>query len=389
MYAYCDVDEPTVLRVRRAINEGRIKPYASGRIPILMGLQGEEGFPRKGYIDFVNNQVNPTTGSILIRGVFDNPLPPGGRRLVDARHVRADPTADRATASGPAGHRSRHSVGPGFEVRLRARRPEQGPSRRVNVGPAGKRRTASHPAEFPANNWSANEGLRPDDLVVVGALQQVRPNQDVQPEPVPMPALEGHAVTGTVLAALSAQGADADLGESSLTYTWSATRLPEGAAPPAFSVNDNNAAKHTAATLSKAGTYDFTVTIADSGHLSVTSSVSLAVPQTLKTIMVSPATAGVNPGATQQFTATGYDQFGAELATQPKFAWTTTVGTINEKGLFTAQRSPGSGKVTAGAPAGTRTLGPGAGLIEGTSSVSVTSQPPTVAQPASAVLKAP
>ncbi len=82
IYAYVDVDEPTVLRVRRAINEGTIKPYSSGHIPILMGLPGEKGFPRQGNIDFANNQVNPTTGSILVRGVFDNPLPPGGRRLL-------------------------------------------------------------------------------------------------------------------------------------------------------------------------------------------------------------------------------------------------------------------------------------------------------------------
>ena len=48
MYAYVDVDEPTVLRVRRAINAGQIKPYSAGQIPILMGLQGEEDFPREG-----------------------------------------------------------------------------------------------------------------------------------------------------------------------------------------------------------------------------------------------------------------------------------------------------------------------------------------------------
>ena len=77
IFAYVDVDEPTVLRVRRAINEGRIKAYDREHIPIMMELQGETGYPRKGVIDFVNNQVNPTTGSMLVRGVFDNPLPPG------------------------------------------------------------------------------------------------------------------------------------------------------------------------------------------------------------------------------------------------------------------------------------------------------------------------
>src|SRR5437764_10463269 len=83
MYAYFDVDEPTILRVRKAINEGKIKPRESStRLPVFMGLQGEEGFPHEGDVDFVNNQLNPTTGSILVRGVFPNPKPPGGTRLL-------------------------------------------------------------------------------------------------------------------------------------------------------------------------------------------------------------------------------------------------------------------------------------------------------------------
>ena len=73
MYAYVDVDEPTVLRVRRAINEGQIKPYGTGQIPILMGLQGEEGFPHKGTSTSSTTRSIPTTGSILARGIFANP----------------------------------------------------------------------------------------------------------------------------------------------------------------------------------------------------------------------------------------------------------------------------------------------------------------------------
>jgi multidrug efflux pump subunit AcrA (membrane-fusion protein) len=47
-----------------------------------MGLQGEEGYPHEGTVNFVNNQVDPATGSILVRGVFPNPQPPGGVRLL-------------------------------------------------------------------------------------------------------------------------------------------------------------------------------------------------------------------------------------------------------------------------------------------------------------------
>ena len=48
MYVYFDVDEGTVLRVRRAINEGKIKRYQEGQFPVSMALQGEDGFPQTG-----------------------------------------------------------------------------------------------------------------------------------------------------------------------------------------------------------------------------------------------------------------------------------------------------------------------------------------------------
>src|SRR5262249_57562773 len=57
-------------------------PLRDGMLHVLMGLQGEDGFPHKGTINFVNNQVNPTTGSISVRGVFPNPKPKGGARLL-------------------------------------------------------------------------------------------------------------------------------------------------------------------------------------------------------------------------------------------------------------------------------------------------------------------
>ena len=78
IYAYFDVDEPTVLRVRKAINEGKIIRYMEGKLPVYMGMQGEEGYQHEGTLNFVNNQVNPATGSILVRGVFPNPVPESG-----------------------------------------------------------------------------------------------------------------------------------------------------------------------------------------------------------------------------------------------------------------------------------------------------------------------
>ena len=117
IYAYFDVDEPTFLRVRKAINEGKIKPRESGtKLPVFMGLQGEEGFPHEGEVDFVNNQLNPTTGSILVRGRVPQSQAPERHAAPVSRHVRADSPADRATPSRGAGHRPGRSVRPGDEV---------------------------------------------------------------------------------------------------------------------------------------------------------------------------------------------------------------------------------------------------------------------------------
>ncbi len=148
----------------------------------------------------------------------------------------------------------------------------------------------------------------------------------------------------------SVLGADPG-GESSLTYTWSVTSRPVGAAVPTFSVNTSNAAKNTTAAFTQAGSYTFLVTIADKGGLRATSSVNLVVSQSLTTITVSPGTVTVNAGQSQSFTARAFDQFGLALGNQPTFSWNATAGTITQAGLFTAAQAAGNVTITAAAGA--------------------------------------
>ena len=98
MYAYFEMDEPTLLRIRRAIQDGRMKLPAEGAMKVLMGLQGEDGYPHEGVINFFNNQVNSATGSISLRGVFPNPRPPG-----DVPRVTAAPSACSACPAPSVG----------------------------------------------------------------------------------------------------------------------------------------------------------------------------------------------------------------------------------------------------------------------------------------------
>src|SRR5262249_31335607 len=71
-YAYFDVDERTVLRVRQLIRGGKIKSARDVAWPVFLGLANEDGYPHEGTINFVDNQVNPKVGTLRIRGVFPN-----------------------------------------------------------------------------------------------------------------------------------------------------------------------------------------------------------------------------------------------------------------------------------------------------------------------------
>jgi autotransporter-associated beta strand protein len=177
-------------------------------------------------------------------------------------------------------------------------------------------------------------------------------------------------VTGTTTN-LSVLGADSDGGgESNLTYTWSTTGTPPAAV--SFSVNGTNAAKNTTATLSAAGTYNFLVTITDLGGQSTTSAVNVTVNQTFTSVAVSPSMIALGSGATQQFTATADDQFGAAMTTQPTFTWAVASGVGNidsSSGLYTAPYASGAATVTA--TSGNVTSSPAA--------VTVTDAVPTVA----------
>jgi hypothetical protein len=195
-----------------------------------------------------------------------------------------------------------------------------------------------------------------------------------QPPTVATPAAANpNPVTGNT-AAMSVLGAD-DAGEAALIYTWATTGSPPAAVT--FSPNGTNAAKNSTATFTKAGAYSIQATIKDAKGLTVTSSVNVTVNAMFTSITVSPASASVAAGGTQTFTATGKDQFGTALVSQPSFTWTVTGGgTIGStSGIFTAGAVAG----------GPFTVTAASGAKSGTASVSVfINAPPTVATAASA-----
>lgn len=238
MYAYFDMDEPTLLRIRRAYAEGTIKAPGDdqgdeGDLIVYMGLQGEEGFPHKGIINFVNNRVNSTTGSVTVRGVFPNPhvkkgksaAPKGKSAATDkpaaatGKQAAPEKAAASATAQKP-GQRRRRAVTvasatmPGWGARLlspgmfvRIRLPISEPHQALLIIDRAIQSDQQYKYVYVVNSENKVEyrritagalqpdglrvvtGVKPDEWVVVGGLQRVRPRMEVQPEPGAMPSL--------------------------------------------------------------------------------------------------------------------------------------------------------------------------------------------------------
>lgn len=106
IYVYFEGDEQTYLRYNALARAGTRPSSRDVRNPIYLGLANEDGlFPHKGYMDFVDNQVNPETGTIRARAVFSNKdrfFTPGlfaRLKLVGSGRYRALLVQDRAVGT--------------------------------------------------------------------------------------------------------------------------------------------------------------------------------------------------------------------------------------------------------------------------------------------------
>jgi membrane fusion protein, multidrug efflux system len=66
-------DERAYLHYQALAREGNRESSRDARNPVLVGLSNEEGFPHKGEVDFVDNALDPATGTIRARAILPNP----------------------------------------------------------------------------------------------------------------------------------------------------------------------------------------------------------------------------------------------------------------------------------------------------------------------------
>ena len=165
VYAYFDAGEDAFLKYVRLDREGSRPSSRTHANPVLMGLADDDGYPHHGVMDFVDNRLNPLTGAIRARAVFDNTdrrFTPGlfaRIKLIGSGTYSAVVTPDTAIGT------------------------DQSKKFVLVVGKDNK-------AEFREVHLGAlingmrviRNGLNPGELVVVDGLQRVRPGTPVTPE---------------------------------------------------------------------------------------------------------------------------------------------------------------------------------------------------------------
>jgi RND family efflux transporter MFP subunit len=67
MYAYFDVDDQTWVQIRAQFRQSKLDTPT-----VHLGLTNEKGYPHSGKLDFVDNQIDAGTGTLRMRGIFQN-----------------------------------------------------------------------------------------------------------------------------------------------------------------------------------------------------------------------------------------------------------------------------------------------------------------------------
>lgn len=300
------------------LNEAGVNAALNGTIAVTWGVGSMVG---SDVISVLLQNVNQTT---LVGASSTGGIDPG--LSVSVSPSLATAVNDMVIVGGTAASNATFNVSSGYTKGIESSAFTWGDI-------VGGYKSATGAAETPGVTISTS--MR---LAVLGFV--VKASTNTAPT-VATPAAASPSPATGLTTTLSALGAD-NAGEAALTYTWATTGTPPAAVT--FSANGNNAAKSTLATFTKAGAYNFLVTIRDAGNLTVTSSVSVTVNQTLSTITVTPANPSVTVGTTQTFIASGVDQFGTSMTAT--YIWSLTgtpAGTsINSStGVLTAGTTAG------------------------------------------------
>jgi membrane fusion protein (multidrug efflux system) len=162
VYSISDNDLAAIRMAENDATDGRLNPALVPRIRLADGTL----FDATGRIDFVDNEMDPATGTIAIRAEFDNPkglLVPGQYVTVLVTLTQSKPLPVIPQAAVLVNQQGPYVLVVDSENIARVRP--------IVVGPA------------VGSMWAVESGLRADERVVVEGIQKVKPDEPVQISP--------------------------------------------------------------------------------------------------------------------------------------------------------------------------------------------------------------
>ena len=159
-------DEASYLRYERLANKGQDVASRNASVPIALKLIDERDFDHKGRMDFVDNVIDRSTGTIRGRAVLENPNSVFTPGMFARVRVPGSPSYEALLVPDAA-------IGTEQARRFVIVIDEQDTARLkyVTLG------------QLTSDNLRViKEGIGPDDRIVVSGLMQARPGQKVRPE---------------------------------------------------------------------------------------------------------------------------------------------------------------------------------------------------------------
>ena len=170
IYVSFDGDEQEYLKYSKVAREAAVDKSRAAKSPVQVGLANESDFPHQGVMVFVDNALDPTTGTIRSRALLDN-------------HER--------------------QFTPGLFARIKLLGSAQHDAVLVNDSAIGTDQTVRYVLVVDKSNNKVEyrpvqlgpvidglrvvqSGLSPGETIVVNGLQRVRPGAQVQPQRISM-----------------------------------------------------------------------------------------------------------------------------------------------------------------------------------------------------------
>jgi len=191
VYGYFDFDERTLLQMRRLVEQRRMKAAPDFEADVKVALAGEDEFTLHGKINWVDNQIDPGTGTLRARVSIENPS------IDDFPSDKSN--AEQPDSDQPMRDESHKLVSPGMFIRLSVPVGPIEPAMLIPEEALGSDQGQRYVFLINSENkieyrsvevgWLTQgrrvirNGLKINDRVVVKGLQRVRPGTEVTAKP--------------------------------------------------------------------------------------------------------------------------------------------------------------------------------------------------------------